>query len=63
MPLIATRCHELRVNDEARTWRLMYRLDPNAILILAVLAKKTEKTPDEIIRICRKRLRDYDDAS
>jgi len=63
MPLIATRCHELRVNDEARTWRLMYRLDPDAILILAVLAKKTEKTPDEIIRICRKRLRDYDDAS
>jgi phage-related protein len=63
MPLIATRCHELRVNDEGRTWRLMYRLDPDAILILAVLAKKTEKTPDEIIRICRKRLRDYDDAS
>jgi phage-related protein len=63
MPLIATRCHALRVNDEGRTWRLMYRLDPDAILILAVLAKKTEKTPDEIIRICRKRLRDYDDAS
>jgi phage-related protein len=63
MPLIAARCHELRVNDEGRTWRLIYRLDADAILILAVFAKKTEKTPDEIIRICRKRLRDYDDAS
>jgi phage-related protein len=30
---------------------------------LAVFAKKTEKTPDEIIRICRRRLRDYDHAS
>ena len=53
MPSIAARCHELRVNDEGRAWRLMYRLDPDAILILAVFAKKTEKTPDEIIRICR----------
>jgi phage-related protein len=63
MPSIAASCHELRVNDEGRTWRLTYRLDADAILILAVFAKKTEKTPDEIIRICRKRLRDYHDAS
>lgn len=63
MPSIAASCHELRVNDEGRTWRLMYRLDADAILILAVFAKKTEKTPDEIIRICRTRLRDYDDES
>lgn len=39
----------------------MYRIDADAILILAVFAKKTEKTPDEIIRACR--MRDYDDAS
>jgi phage-related protein len=63
MPSIAARCHELRVNDEDRTWRLVYRIDTDAILILAVFAKKTEKTPDEIVRTCRKRLRDYDDAS
>ena len=63
MPSIATHCHELRVNDEGRTWRLIYRIDSDAILILAVFAKKTEKTPEDIIRSCRKRLRDYDDAS
>jgi phage-related protein len=63
MSSVATRCHELRVNDEGRTWRLMYRIDTDAILILAVFAKKTEKTPEEIIRACRKRLKDYDDAS
>jgi hypothetical protein len=27
MPSIAASCHELWVNDEGRTWRLMYRLD------------------------------------
>jgi phage-related protein len=63
MPSMGASCHELRVTDEGRTWRLMYRLDADAILILAVFAKKTEKTPDEIVRICRKRPRDYDDAS
>ena len=63
MPSIASGCHELRVNDQGLTWRLMYRIDTDAILILAVFAKKTEKTPDEIIRTCRKRLRDYEDAS
>lgn len=62
MPLIASGCHELRVNDEGRTWRLIYRIDADAILILAVFAKKTEKTPEEIIRTCRKRLRNYEDA-
>ncbi len=63
MPSIAARCDELRVNDQGRTWRLMYRIDVDAILILAVFAKKTESTPDEIIRTCQKRLKDYDDAS
>lgn len=63
MPSIAARCHELRINDEGQTWRLVYRIDTDAILILAVFAKKTEKTPDDIIRICQQRLKNYDDAS
>lgn len=60
---IASGCHELRINDQGLTWRLMYRIDTDVILILAVFAKKTEKTPDDIIRTCRNRLRDYEDAS
>ena len=43
MSSIAASCHELRVNDEGRTWRLMYRLDVDAILILAVFAKKNRE--------------------
>ena len=27
------------------TWRIVYRLDPNAVVILEVFAKKTAQTP------------------
>jgi len=43
MASIAARCHELRVNDEGRVWRLMYRLDADAMLILAVFARKLKR--------------------
>ena len=43
MSSIAASCQELRVNDEGRTRRLMYRLDPDVILILAVFAKKNRE--------------------
>lgn len=60
MPSIGKRCHELRIVDEAVTWRVFYRLDSDVILILQVLAKKTEKTPDTVIRECRNQLSRYD---
>ena len=31
MPSIGARCHELRVQDETVTWRLVYRIDPKGI--------------------------------
>ena len=60
MPSIGRRCHELRVNDENKTWRLIYRLDPDAILILEVFEKKTKETPQEIIQHCQRRLKLYE---
>jgi phage-related protein len=62
MPDIGARCHELRVDDGSLTWRVIYRTDVDAILILDVFAKKTRQTPQAVIRICRRRLRDYDHA-
>ena len=62
MPGIAARCHELRVNDEGKTWRLVYRIDPDAIVVADVFKKKTRTTPERIIRDCRKRLNLYDEA-
>ena len=62
MPSIGSRCHELRVNDADTTWRLIYRIDPDAIVIVEVFAKKTEKTPKDVIEACQKRLKEYDNA-
>ena len=61
MPSIARRCHELRIQDEDRTWRVMYRVDPDAIVILEVFAKKTAQTPQAVIQACRRRLKQYDE--
>jgi phage-related protein len=62
MPSIGSRCHELRVRDEAVTWRIIYRVDADAIVILEVFAKKTEQAPNAVLATCRRRLREYDDA-
>ena len=60
MPVIGPRCHELRINDEACTFRIIYRADTDAVVILDVLKKKTEQTPQSIIKTCRRRLREYE---
>jgi len=60
MPSIGTRCHELRINDENLTWRIIYRIYTDAILILEVFEKKTNKTPKSIIDVCKKRIKRYE---
>ncbi len=60
MPAIGSGCHELRVVDRNKTWRLFYFLDSEAIVILEVSEKKTRKTPKIVIERCQKRLRQYD---
>jgi len=62
MPSIGPRCHELRVNDVAGQWRLMYRIDADAIVIAEVFAKKSAKTPKAVLEVCRRRLKEYDHA-
>ena len=62
MPSIGSRCHELRINDESATWRIVYRLDADAIVVLEVFSKKSRVTPKAVIDACKKRLKDYDNA-
>jgi phage-related protein len=62
MPAIGRGCHELRVRDRAANWRIVYRSDPDAIVIGEVFAKKTRTTPKDVIAICQRRFREYDDA-
>jgi phage-related protein len=60
MPSIGPRCYELRVNDENKTWRIIYRMDPDAIVLCEVFEKKTPRTPKSVIDVCQQRLRRYD---
>jgi len=60
MPDIGTHCYELRIRDENKDWRIVYRIDEDCILILEVFNKTTRQTPGKIIKVCRKRLAEYD---
>jgi len=62
LPDVGQRSGALRVRDAEHNWRIMYRIDPDAVLILEVYAKKTRKIPDEVIERCRNRLKRYDEA-
>jgi phage-related protein len=63
MPSIGTRCHELRINDENLTWRIVYRIDSDAIVILEVFDKKTNQTPKRVIDTCKNRIKEYNRES
>ena len=54
MPVIGPRCHELRITDANVSWRIVYRVDAEAIVLLEVFAKKISKTPNRIINLCKK---------
>jgi phage-related protein len=60
MPIIGARCHEPRIKDVAGEWRIIYRIDPDAILIVDVFLKKSSQTPPQVVERCRRRLLEYD---
>jgi len=62
MPDVGARCHELRIVDADATWRILYRADPDAIIIVEVFPKKTAQTPQTVINTVKKRLMEYDNA-
>ena len=59
---LGPRCHELRINDHAVTWRIIYRVDSDAIIVLEMFSKKTRKIPRKILALCKQRLAYYDDG-
>jgi phage-related protein len=62
MPSLGPRCHELRINDARVAWRIIYRLDSDAIVILEVFSKKSRETPRSVIDACKRRIKEYDNA-
>jgi len=63
IPAIGSRCHELRLHDQGAAWRIVYRLDPDAVVVAEVFSKKTQTTPRAVIETCRRRLRLYDELT
>jgi len=57
---IGARVHELRVNDRGKAWRIVYRVDEDAIIIVEVFSKKSRATPKRVIETCKERLSRYD---
>ena len=62
MPSIGRGCHELRIIDKNSTWRIVYLVAKDAVVILEVFSKKTRATPTKVIDTCQARLRSYRDA-
>lgn len=60
MPSIGKNCHELRIKDKNKNWRIVYRIDDDAIIIVEVFEKKSEQTLQHIIKTSQKRLSEYD---
>jgi phage-related protein len=54
MASIGLRCHEVRIKDEAKTRRIVYRIDADAIVILDVFEKNSRQTPRSVIEDCER---------
>lgn len=63
MPTIGARCHELRIDDGDVTWRIVYHVAVDAVVILEVFSKKTRATPPYVVNVARKRLRAFQSIS
>ena len=64
MPTIGPRCHELRITDRAasKEWRIIYRVDTDAIVIADAFAKRSRTTPKGALSRAVRRLQRYDEA-
>ena len=63
MPILGLRCHELRIKDKDHTWRIIYRIDHDAIVIADVFDKDDNKTPKSVIENTKRRYGAYDKAA
>lgn len=59
MPAIGVNCHELRVIDEFVSWRILYALTGDAVVILEVFDKKSRATPKPKLDVARTRWKRY----
>ena len=63
LPSVGPRCGALRIRDSEHHWRIMYRIDPDAVVIGDVYSKKTRTIPNVVIERCKRRFSQYDEAA
>ncbi len=56
---VGPNCHELRVIDANMSWRILYAVTSDAVVILEVFEKKTRATPKHVVAVAKRRLRKY----
>src|SRR5437868_9399836 len=59
LPTIGANCHELRIGDRDATWRIVYHVAPDAIVILEVFSKKTRTLPRAVADAAKGRMQQY----
>ncbi len=50
---------ELSITDR-NTWRVIHHIDQEAVVILEGFQKQSSQTPQAVIDICKRRLREYE---
>lgn len=55
--------YELRIREAGVNWRLVYRIDEDAIVIAGLFRKTSRNATDRLIEISRERLALYDAAA
>ncbi len=60
--LLGKSCYELRVRDAGVNWRLVYRIDEDAIVIAGLFKKTSRTATDRLIETSGERLALYDAA-
>lgn len=64
MPTIGPGVSELRIQDHQKktAWRILYRVDTDMVVVIEAFEKKTGKTPQRVIDVCKERLARLDQA-
>ncbi len=63
MSAVGKRCFELRVRDGGINWRLVFRIDEDAIVIAGLFRKTSRAATDRLVEVSRGRLSRYDRAA
>jgi phage-related protein len=63
LPDLCPRCYELRIRDKDKWYRIIFRIDSDAIILVHVFEKKSNKITKSVLDTCRKRIKQYDKDS